>query len=148
MSVITLPRRSERRRATVRSPRRAPARATIAPRRRALVERVGRGSSVTRSAVIVLLGLSISIVGTMLEANRQVEIHTLQSELLQAQSTYAEQVGSLTSQSGPGQVLAHAGALHLVYPTAITQVSSTSLDAPLPPPKFSGYAPVTSRTQR
>ncbi len=148
MSVITLPRRSERRRATVRSPRRAPARATTAPRRRALVARLGQGSAVTRSAVIVLLGLSISIVGTMLEANRQVEIHTLQSELLQAQSTYAEQVGSLTNQSGPGQVLAHAGALHLVYPTTITQVSSTSLDAPLPLPKFSGYAPVTSRTQR
>jgi hypothetical protein len=84
----------------------------------------------------------------MLEANRQIEIHNLQSQLLQDQSTYAVQTGSLTNLSAPSQIATQAGALHLVDPTSVTQVPSTSLDAPLPLPKFTGYAPATSRTVR
>jgi hypothetical protein len=149
VSVVTLPRKgSVRPRPSAPGVRRAPARAAVAPRRRAVVAGLRRGSPVTRAAVIVLLALSVSIMGSMFEANRQIEIHTLQTDLLQAQSTYAAQVGSLTYQSGPGQVLADAGALRLVDPLSVTQVSSTSLDAPLPLPKFSTYAPVTSRTSR
>lgn len=84
----------------------------------------------------------------MVEANRQIEIHTLQSQLLQDQSTYAVQVGSLSNLSAPSQIATKAGALHLVDPMSVTQIPSTSLDAPLPLPKFSGYAPATSRTSR
>jgi len=88
------------------------------------------------------------MVGSMVVANRQVQLHQLQSQLLQAQSTYAQQVGTLTNISAPGQIAAQAGALHLADPVAVTQVPSTSLDAPLPLPKFLGSAPVTSRTSR
>jgi hypothetical protein len=84
----------------------------------------------------------------MLETNRQVELHQLQSEVLQQQSSYAQQVSSLTNLSAPSVVVSQANALHLVNPTSVTQVPATSLDAILPLPNFSGYAPVTSRTQR
>lgn len=84
----------------------------------------------------------------MFAANRQVQIHQLQGQLLQLQSNYAQQVGSLTNLAAPGQIAEQAGVLHLVDPVSVTQVPSTSLDAPLPLPKFLGSAPVTSRTRR
>lgn len=93
-------------------------------------------------AVVVSLG------GSMLVANRQIQLHRLQSELLQAQSNYAVQIGSLTNVSAPSQIASQAGALHLVDPTSVTQVAATSLERPLPLPQFIGYAPVTSRTSR
>jgi len=97
---------------------------------------------------VVVLALGFSLAGTMVEANRQIQIHALQNQLLQEQSSYAVQVGSLTNLSAPSQIATQAGALHLVDPTSVTQVPSTSLDAPLPLPKFLGYAPATSRTLR
>lgn len=90
----------------------------------------------------------ISLAGSMWVANRQIEIHTLQSQLLQEQSNYAVQVGSLTNLAAPSQIATQAGALHLVDPVSITQIPTTSLDKPLPLPKFNGYAPATSRTIR
>ena len=84
----------------------------------------------------------------MVLANRQVQIHQLQSQLLQAQSNYAVQVGVLTNMAAPAKIATQAGALHLVDPLSVIQVPSTSLDAPLPLPKFLGSAPVTSRTTR
>jgi len=84
----------------------------------------------------------------MFVANRQMEIHRLQVQLLQDQSSYAVQIGSLTEKSAPSLIASQAGALHLVEPLTVTQVPSTSLDVILPLPKFSGYAPVTSRTIR
>lgn len=98
--------------------------------------------------IIVVLALALSLAGSMFVANRQIEIHQLQSQLLQVQSTYAEQVGTMTNMSAPSQIAAQAGTLHLVDPLTVTQVPSTSLDVPLALPKFSGYAPVTSRTIR
>ena len=90
----------------------------------------------------------VQYAGSMVVANRQVQLHALQSQLLQAQSTYAEQVGSNTNLAAPSLVATKAGALHLVYPVSVTQVPSTSLDEPLRLPKFLGYAPATSRTLR
>jgi len=104
--------------------------------------------AVRRSSIVVVVALALTLAGSMFEANRQIEIHQLQSQLLQDQSTYAEQVGSLTVMSAPSQIANKAGTMHLVDPVSVTQVPSTSLDAPLPLPKFSGYAPVTSRTIR
>ena len=92
--------------------------------------------------------LALSLAGSMLVANRQIQLHQLQSQLLQDQSTYAVRVGTLTNLSAPSQIASQAGALHLVDPVSVTQVPSTSLDAILPLPKFTGYAPVTSRTNR
>jgi Na+-transporting NADH:ubiquinone oxidoreductase subunit NqrC len=101
-----------------------------------------------KSTVIVVVALALSLAGSMVVANRQVEIHQLQSQLLQDQSTYAEQVGTMTNVSTPSQIASQASVLHLVDPVSVIQVPSTSLDAPLPLPKFTGYAPVTSRTTR
>jgi hypothetical protein len=103
---------------------------------------------VRRSSIVVGVALALTLAGSMFDANRQIEIHQLQSQLLQDQSTYAEQVGTLTVMSAPSQIATKAGALHLVDPVSVTQVPSTSLDATLPLPKFLGYAPVTSRTLR
>lgn len=150
MSVISFPRRVDTRRPakpTTPSKRSASHRAR-APRRAEATRRWTQTSAPRKSAVIVVLALGLALTGSMFVANRQIEIHTLQSQLLQEQSTYAVQVGSLTSLSAPSQIANEAGALHLVDPTSVTQVPSTSLDAPLPLPKFSGYAPVTSRTLR
>jgi hypothetical protein len=119
-----------------------------APRRAEAAQRWRTTSSARKAVVVFVLALAICLAGSMFEANRQIEMHQLQSQLLQEQSTYAEQVGSLTNMSAPSQIATQAGALHLVDPSSVTQVPSTSLDAPLPLPKFSGYAPATSRTIR
>jgi hypothetical protein len=111
----------------------------------------GRLASISvlkKSVAIVVLAVVVSLLGSMLETNRQVQLHQLQSQVLQGQSAYAAQVGSLSNLSTPSEVVSQANALHLVNPTSVTQVPATSLDAILPLPKFSGYAPVTSRTQR
>lgn len=150
MSVISFPRKVDTRRVPTRpapSTRPASHRAP-APRRAVTAKRWRATSSTRKSATIVVLALILSLAGSMIEANRQIEIHALQSQLLQEQSTYAVQLGSLTNLSAPSQIATQAGALHLVDPSTVTQVPSTSLDAPLPLPRFSGYAPATSRTIR
>lgn len=150
MSVITFPRRVDTRSprpATRPTTRRATHRAA-APRRVALWSRWRAATGTRRAAIIMAFALGCSMLGSMVVANRQVEIHQLQSQLLQVQSSYADQVGTLTNISAPGQIAKQAGALHLVDPVSVTQVPSTSLDVPLPLPKFLGSAPVTSRTSR
>ena len=145
MSVITLPRRSdtrERVRPTTKPVTRRPAHRAKATRRRAVITVWMGASTSRRSALIVMTAILISLSGSMLVSSRQIEIHQLQSQLLQDQSSYAVQVGTMTNTS------AQAGALHLVEPVVVVQVPSTSLDAPLPLPKFSGSAPATSRTIR
>lgn len=145
MSVVSLPRRFE-----APAPRRVapPRHRTVAPRRTAVRTRLARTSVTRRSVVVVVVALALSLSGSMFAANRQVQIHQLQGQLLQLQSNYAQQVGSLTNLAAPGQIAEQAGVLHLVDPVSVTQVPSTSLDAPLPLPKFLGSAPVTSRTRR
>ena len=155
MSVITFPRRVDNGRTRPRTrpaarpnTQRRPSHVAVAPRRR-VVARTWRGtSSLRKSCIVVILALALSMAGSMVVANRQVELHSLQSQLLQAQSTYAEQVGANTDLAAPSLVATKAGALHLVYPVSVTQVPSTSLDEPLRLPKFLGYAPATSRTIR
>jgi len=151
VSVISFPRRVDTRRPPrplARPATRRPVHQEPAPRRRAAAS-VWRGTSVQRKSVfVVALALVLSLAGSMLVANRQIQLHQLQSQLLQDQSSYAVRVGTLTNLSAPSQIASQAGALHLVDPVSVTQVPSTSLDAILPLPKFSGYAPVTSRTSR
>lgn len=144
MSVISFPRRidSPRTRTSVTTRR---ARVATAPK----VRQLHRRASVTqRSIVVVVAAVVLSMAGSMWAANRQIEIHTLQAELLQSQSNYAVQVGSLTNLSAPSQIATKAGALHLVSPVVVLQIPTTPLDTPLPLPKFSGYAPAVSRTSR
>jgi hypothetical protein len=160
MSVVSLPRRdvvtprppvSPTRVRPRPSPRVAPTpttRGATLPRHAHRQGRLASISSMKKSVFIVCVALAVSLMGSMLETNRQVELHRLQSQVLQDQSAYATQVGALTNLSTPSAVVAQANALHLVNPTSVTQVPATSLDAILPLPKFIGYAPVTSRTQR
>jgi uncharacterized protein HemX len=159
VSVITFPRRVDsgrprpgarpQSRPEVRpDARRRPTHVAVAPRRRAVTGTWRRASSLRKSCIIVIVALALAMAGSMVVANRQVQLHALQSQLLQAQSTYAEQVGSNTDLAAPSLVATKAGALHLVYPVSVTQVPSTSLDEPLRLPKFLGYAPATSRTIR
>ncbi|HEY5120743.1 MAG TPA: hypothetical protein VII84_04125 [Acidimicrobiales bacterium] len=150
MSVITFPRRidTRRERPVTRPTTRRPTHRAATPRSRAARSVWRRSTVLGKSTVIVVMALALSLAGSMVVANRQVEIHQLQSQLLQDQSTYAEQVGTLTNVSTPSQIASQAGALHLVDPVSVIQVPSTSLDAPLPLPRFSGHAPVTSRTIR
>ncbi len=148
MSVIAFPRRVERRPIALGQPSRQVG-AHQRTRRSAAVRTKWRGASpARRSAILIGSALAVSLAGSMLAANRQIELHRLQSNLLQAQSNYAVQVGSLTNVSAPSEIASRAGALHLVDPTTVTQVPAVSLDRPLPLPKFIGYAPVTSRTHR
>ncbi len=155
MTVISFPRRADTvrpdRRATrrvTRAPARRPVHVATAPRRRA-ISSTWRGSSAWRkSAMIVVVALVLSLAGSMVVANRQIQLHALQSQLLQDQSTYAQQVGALTLMAAPSQIATQAGALHLGFPVSETQVPSTPLDKPLPLPKFIGSAPATSRTIR
>lgn len=142
MSVVALPRRLEA------PPRRVATHRADAPRRRAVTARWSRATAPRRSAILVAVALSLCIAGSMVVANRQVQLHQLQGRLLQLQSAYAERVGQVTNDASPGQIAERAGVLHLVAPVSVTQVPSTSLDAPLPLPKFLGSAPVTSRTLR
>ncbi len=152
MSVVSIPRRVGVRRParelTRPTTRRRPTHVASAPRRSAVATKLRGAASHRVAAVIVIVALMLSLAGSMVVANRQIQLHTLQSQLLQAQSTYAEQIGSWSGLSAPSQIATKAGALHLVDPTSVTQVASTSLDAPLPLPKFLGYAPATSRTLR
>ncbi|MGC1420202.1 MAG: hypothetical protein WA786_08825 [Acidimicrobiales bacterium] len=150
MSVITFPRRVELRpsRPVARPASARANRDARAAHRRASGSFWRSSRAVRRSSLVIMAALALTLAGSMLDANRQVQIHELQSQLLQDQSTYAVQVGNLTIMSAPSQIATKAGALHLVDPVSVTQVPSTSLDAPLPLPKFSGYAPVTSRTIR
>lgn len=158
MTVISFPRRAvsvspsrpdvRRARPATKPATRRPAHEAVAPRRRAVTSTWRNASAMRKSAIVVVVALALSLGGSMVVANRQIQLHNLQSQLLQEQSTYAEQVGSLTLMAAPSKIATQAGALHLVSPISETQVPSTSLDAPLPLPKFLGYAPATSRTNR
>ncbi len=164
MSIVSLPRRdvvSPRPASTPTRPRVRPAvrpssdpvrvpstRADTRGRQVVTAKHAASRSVLKRSVAIVVVAVVVAVFGSMLETNRQVQLHQLQSQLLQEQSAYAAQVGSLTNLSAPSVVVSQANALHLVNPTSVTQVPATSLDAILPLPKFTGYAPVTSRTQR
>jgi len=150
MSIISLPRTTTRpaTRPASRPASRTKTTGARAARHVRTTQKWALGSVQRRSLVVVIAALAIALGGSMLQANRQIELHNLQSQLLQDQSAYAEQVGSLSNLSAPSQIASNAGALHLVSPTVVIQVPSTSLDAPLPLPKFLGYAPATSRTIR
>ncbi len=160
MSVVSLPRRdvvvprsqpSPTRTRVRPSTRVAPTPTTRRETRTRHAHSRGRLASISvlkKSVAIVVLAVVVSLFGSMLETNRQVQLHQLQSQVLQGQSAYAAQVGSLSNLSTPSEVVSQANALHLVNPTSVAQVPATSLDAILPLPKFSGYAPVTSRTTR
>jgi hypothetical protein len=90
----------------------------------------------------------VAVLGMLLATARAVELHQLQSQVLDAQSSYAAQVGTASNVSAPSVVASAASTLHLVNPTSVTQVASVSLGVTLGLPQFSGWAPVTPRTSR
>ncbi len=141
MSVISLPRRLD-------GPTRVPGEALDVQRRAARRAHRRRTTPLQRAVIVLGAALALSLGGSMLVANRQVEIHALQTHLLQVQSTYAVNVGTLTNSADPAAIAREASSLHLVDPVNVIQVPATSLAAPLPLPTFVGSAPVTPRTQR
>jgi len=94
---------------------------------------------------VACVALVSVLVGTTFMAQRQIELHALQSQLLQAQSNYAREVASYTNVAAPSRVAAEAGTLHLVVPTTVLQISPVSLATPLALPHFSAPVTVTSR---
>ena len=142
MSVVTFPRRVDRLvRDDVARPQTRPAPTRVRVHRRAV-------SPARRSAIVVLVAVTVSVAGSMLAASRQVQLQVLQNELTTAQSRYAQAVSSVSSFSTPGVVATEARGLHLVDPTTITQVPAVSLAVPLAPPRFTTPVSVTSRTAR
>ncbi len=143
VSVISFPRRVDTRPARRPVAASPPRRGAPRDARRPCVGSARRSSARTAAIVVVVsraLSRRLHVRGESADRDPQ-----LQSQLLQEQSTYAVQ-SVLTNLSAPSQIATKAGALHLVDPTSVSQVPSTSLDAPLPLPKFTGYAPATSRT--
>jgi hypothetical protein len=88
MSVISFPRRIDTRRSPS-GPAVRPTHRQSAPRRAEAAQRWRSTSSARKAAVVFIVALAICLAGSMFEANRQIQIHQLQSELLQQQSTYA-----------------------------------------------------------
>jgi hypothetical protein len=134
VSVVSLPRRD----IAVARPRYAHARSG----------RWARLSPGRRAAVILAAALVLLVAGSTYVAERQVQIHTLQTELLQQQASYAGQVAALTQLATPARVAVEAGKLHLVEPTTVTQVEPVPLDQPLPTVRLRGSYVVTPRVYR
>jgi len=150
MSIISFPRRETTRvpsrpkttrRAVTTTPR-----STHRVERRTLRARVAGISLPMRAAAVGTVALFVVLVGNTYSAQRQVQLHQMQTQLLQAQSAYAEQVATLTNVADPARVASRAGSLHLVVPTSVSQIAPVSLDAPLPLPKLAGNDVVTART--
>ncbi|NNN03571.1 MAG: hypothetical protein HKL87_06220 [Acidimicrobiaceae bacterium] len=148
MSVVSLPRRSG---APAPAPRARPRIVSVPsrPRPERVVARRRRvGSPLVRGAIVVGLAGLIAVGGTLVATARAVQLHQLDSQVLDAQASYAAQVGSASNVSTPSVVASAASTLHLVNPTSVTQVPSVSLGVTLGLPQFSGWAPVTPRTSR
>ncbi len=101
-----------------------------------------------RVATVATLALFVILIGNTYSAQRQVELHTLHNDLLQAQSQYAQQVANLTNVADPAHVASRAGSLHLVVPSSVTQIAPVPLNVPLPAPHLAGDDIVSSRTYR
>lgn len=143
MSVITFPRRIEA--PSLPRQRVAPARheAQRSTRRR------WRDRSLTfKVSAIGALTVVALLSGSSYAAQRQVQLHQLQSTLLQAQAHYAAQVAALTNDAAPAHVAVQAGHLHLVVPSSVTQIPSVPINAALPMARLVGPYSVSSRTYR
>jgi hypothetical protein len=143
VSVISIPRRLDV--PSVTRPRNAPARhrSTTSSRRR------WRDRSITfKVSVLAAVTVVILLGGSSYAAQRQVQLHQLQSTLLQDQARYAAQVAALTNDAAPAHVAIQAGHLHLVVPASVTQIPSVSLNSALPLAHLVGPYTVISRTYR
>ena len=128
MSIVALPRRAETRIPTLARPRTVRQHAAPKP----LVARWTKRSTSTKLAAIAISTMVVLLAGNSYAAQRQVEIHQLQTNLLQNQSQYAYQISALTNAAAPARVASQAGHLHLVVPTLVTQISAVPLNVRLP----------------
>jgi hypothetical protein len=148
MSVITFPRSTSRpiRRETPPSKvtTTAPGR-TKSRHRRPISRRWTALAPSGRAAIIGAVAMFVVLVGNTYTAQRQIELHNLQAQLLQAQSSYAQQVSDYTNIAAPGRVATDAGNLHLVEPTSVTQIASVPLTTPLALPTFTSKVKPISR---
>ena len=90
-----------------------------------------------------VVAISVILLGNAYATERQIEIHQLQTDLLQAQSHYASQVAALTDSTAPARIAARVPDLHLV-PGQVTQISVVPLDRALPLPTLNvPYTPIS-----
>ncbi len=143
MSVVTMPRRVAT--PDVSAPRTAARHVAKQPSRVARWRSRSLGTKLCAVAGVTLL---LVMAGNSYAAQRQVEIHQLQSTLLQEQAKYAAEVATLTNTAAPARVAAAAGRLHLVLPSSVTQISTVPLTVALPTPTLRGSYTVTTRSYR
>ena len=141
MSVITFPRRVDTRPSVQR--RRVEPKHHVT--RRSLLQRWRSRSNSTKMVALALVALSIVLVGNSYAAERQVEIHQLQTSLLKEQAAYSAQVAALTNTAAPARVASQAGRAGLVVPTLVSQIATVPLTVPLPLPQLGGSYRVQSR---
>lgn len=144
MSVVALPRRPE---ADLKVPRRAPSHRP-ATKRPSLIQRWSTRSHIVRVSLVLGVAVGVVLLGNAYATERQVEIHQMQTEILQAQSRYAAEVAALTNSTAPAKIASGAGALHLVVPTSVSQISTVSLTTPLALPTLTVRYTPTSRIYR
>lgn len=139
MSIISVPRR------LVVRPQTAPGRTTgrAAQRQAARRARIVRISLLTPAAFIVVV---VVLVGALIMANeRQMQIGSLQRQLLDAQANYAQSVDDFTRAAAPERIATAAGNLHLTVPKQVIQIQAAPLNVPLGLPKIRGGSSVVSR---
>jgi len=90
----------------------------------------------------------VTVTGSMVQSSRAMQLHNLQSQLIQEQSHYAEVVSSASTDVAPGLVASRASHLHLTHPVVILQVPTANPGATLPLPKFLVPVSIVPRTQR
>lgn len=142
MSVISIPRRAHPR---VRTRSAAPVARHQSSARRGLWR--GRPVAV-RAGVILGAALAVVMLANSYVAERQVELHSMQNQVLAEQAQLGSELGKITTMATPARVAAQAGRLHLVEPTSVTQVTPVPLTVRLPLVRLRGYYTVTSRTYR
>ncbi len=98
-----------------------------------------------RVGVIIALAAFLSVGGTMLAAQRQVQISNDQRELTLDESNLAQQLSNTLNDSSL-QVAVTARSMGMKQPVTEQQVSSTSTDTPLHLPKFLGWISVIPQT--
>ncbi len=152
MSIINLPRRIQPTTPRHRSPKPVPnkpsAPSTSRTTRFESKQPAVRNRLLVKSAAVVILALVVSVFGALENAQRQVQLHNNQTELLNLESSYAVQLGTVSNLSAPNVIASNAASLHLVDPRSVSQIAATSLSDPLRTPVFTTPVIVTPRTSR
>ena len=139
MSIVSVPRRL-----VVRPPS-TPGRTSgrVASRQAVRRARLVRISLMTPAVFVVI---ALILVGSLIMANeRQMQIGSLQRQLMDAQANYAQSVDDFTRAAAPERIATAAGSMHLTVPKQVIQIQAAPLNVPLGLPKIRGGSSVVSR---